>query len=189
MSRPIRWQAVSRSSSRRRACWVYWRTVRPCRATRYTRLLFRKKLPLYAKDTQISGVRSTRRLSRQQILEDPSTIFFMSLGPHVGAQSPCACPPSAIKGEACDVTHTHAILDSLSSYKLLSNTTHSGVGYYAPAARTTLNPCVFPSSSSSLQRSSKTPKPLLILGLRAGALRHPAGDFLSDNIDALHCLL
>jgi hypothetical protein len=23
-SRPIRWQAVSRSSSRRRACWVYW---------------------------------------------------------------------------------------------------------------------------------------------------------------------
>jgi hypothetical protein len=34
----------------------------------------------------------------------------MSLGPHVGAQSLCACPPSAIKGEACDVTHTHAIL-------------------------------------------------------------------------------
>jgi hypothetical protein len=45
-----------------------------------------------------------RRLSRQQILEDPSTIFFMSLGPHVGAQYLCACPPSAIKGEACDVT-------------------------------------------------------------------------------------
>jgi hypothetical protein len=28
--------------------------------------------------------------------------------------------------------------------------------------------------------TSKTPKPLLILGFRAGALRHPAGDFLSD---------
>jgi hypothetical protein len=27
--------------------------------------------------------------------------------------------------------------------KLTSNTTHSGVGYYAPVARTTLNPCVF----------------------------------------------
>jgi hypothetical protein len=67
-----------------------------------------------------------------------------------------------------------------SSYKLSSNTTHSGVGYYAPAARTTLNPCVFLSSSPSLQRSSKTPKPLLILGFRAGALRHPAEDFLSD---------
>jgi hypothetical protein len=43
---------------------------------------------------------------RQQILDDPSTIFFISLGPHVGAQSLCACPPSVMKGEACDVTHT-----------------------------------------------------------------------------------
>jgi hypothetical protein len=58
MSRPIRWQAVSRSSSRWRACWAYWWTVRPCRAARYTHLLFRKKLPLYAKDTQISSVRA-----------------------------------------------------------------------------------------------------------------------------------
>jgi hypothetical protein len=30
-----------------------------------------------------------------------------------------------------------------SSYKLSSNTSHSGVECYAPAARTTLNPCVF----------------------------------------------
>jgi hypothetical protein len=30
-----------------------------------------------------------------------------------------------------------------SSYKLTSNTSHSGVGCYAPAARTTLNPRVF----------------------------------------------
>jgi hypothetical protein len=69
-----------------------------------------------------------------------------------------------------------------SSYKLTGNTSHSGVGYYAPAARTTLNPCVFLSSSRSFQRSSKTPKPLLISGFRAGALRHPAGDLLSDNV-------
>jgi hypothetical protein len=33
---------------------------------------------------------------------------------------------------------------------------------------------------SSSKRSSKTPKPLLISGFRAGALRHPAGDLLSD---------
>jgi hypothetical protein len=52
------------------------------------------------------GCQDTRRLSRQQILDDPSTIFFISLGPHVGAQSLCACPPSVMKGEACDVTHT-----------------------------------------------------------------------------------
>jgi hypothetical protein len=109
----------------------------------------------------------------------------MSLDPHVGVQSLCACPPSAIKGEACDVTHTRNLRSHLrlsSSYKLTSNTSHSGVGYYAPAARTTLNPCVFLRSSRSFQRSSKTPKPLLISGFRAGALRHPAGDLLSDSI-------
>jgi hypothetical protein len=130
------------------------------------------------------GRQGTRRLSRQHTLEDPSTIFFMSLGPHVGAQSLCACPPSAIKGEACDVTHTRNLRSHhslASSYKLTGNTSHSGVGYYAPAARTTLNPCVFLCSSHSYQRSSKTPKPLLISGFRAGALRHPAGDLLSDN--------
>jgi hypothetical protein len=104
----------------------------------------------------------------------------MSLGPHVGAQCLYACPPLAIKGEACDVTHTRN-LRLASSYKLTSNTTHSGVVYYALAARTTLNPCVFLSSSRSFQRSSKTSKPLLILGFRAGALRHPAGDLLSDT--------
>jgi hypothetical protein len=31
------------------------------------------------------------------------------------------------------------------------------------------------------QLTSKTLRPLLILGFRAGALRHPAGDFLSDT--------
>jgi hypothetical protein len=73
----------------------------------------------------------------------------MSLGPHVGVQSFCACPPSAIKGEACEVTHTRN-LRLASSYKPSSNTSHSGVGCYAPAARTTLNPRVFLSTALSL---------------------------------------
>jgi hypothetical protein len=63
----------------------------------------------------------------------------------------------------------------------LSNTTHSGVGYYAPAARTTLNPRVLPCVDPPSLVASKTLKPLLILGFRAGALRHPTGDFLSDK--------
>jgi hypothetical protein len=105
----------------------------------------------------------------------------MYLGPHVGVQSLCACPSSAIKGEACDVTCIHNIRLA-SSYKLSSNTPHSGVGYYTPATRTTLNPCVFLCIPTSLQQSSETPKPLLISGLRADALRHPAGDLLSDRL-------
>ena len=75
-------------------------------------------------------------------------IYILSLGPHVGAQSLCACPPSAIKGEARDAiarTLRPSSRQTLSSsYKLPSNTSHSGVGYYAPAARTTLNPRVIP---------------------------------------------
>jgi hypothetical protein len=125
------------------------------------------------------GRQGARGWTRQQILKDPSTMFFMSLGPHVGAQTLCACPPSAIKGVACDVTHTRN-LRLASSYKPSSNTSHSGVGYYAPMARTTLNPRVFLATAPSLHRSSETPKPLLISGLRAGALRHPAEDLLSD---------
>jgi hypothetical protein len=34
----------------------------------------------------------------------------------------------------------------------------------------------------SFQLTSKTPRPLLVLGFRAGALRHPAGDFLFDSM-------
>jgi hypothetical protein len=51
-------------------------------------------------------------------------------------------PPLAIKGEACNVTTLRPNSDSqFSSFH--SNPTHSGVGCYAPAAQTTLNPRVF----------------------------------------------
>jgi hypothetical protein len=54
--------------------------------------------------------------------------------------------PSAIKGEARNVT-TQADLDPTQAHKFIQalklNTSHSGVGYYAPVAQTTLNPCVF----------------------------------------------
>jgi hypothetical protein len=60
--------------------------------------------------------------------------------------------------------------------KLRLSTTHSGVGYYAPVARTTLNSCVF-LCSSRVHLAGKTLRPLLILGFRAAAFRHPAGEF------------
>ena len=89
------------------------------------------------------GCQGARRSPQQHTFVAPSTIFVMSLGPHVGAQYLCACPPSAIKGEACGVTRQtiwgrHSQVHTSSQ----SNTSHNGVGYYAPAARTTLNPCV-----------------------------------------------
>jgi hypothetical protein len=59
---------------------------------------------------------------------------------------PLYVPPLVIKGEACNVTEEATLgrpnLDSqLSSFHI--NPTHTGVGYYAPAARTTLNSRVF----------------------------------------------
>jgi hypothetical protein len=53
-------------------------------------------------------------------------------------------------------SHTHKFIQAL---KL--NTSHSGVGYYAPAARTTLTPCVF-LCSSRFHLTGKTLRPLLI---------------------------
>jgi hypothetical protein len=74
-------------------------------------------------------------------------------GPTCRGPVPLCMPPSAIKGEACDVTHT-CNLRLASSYKLSSNTSHSGVGYYAPAARTTLNPCVFFPFTPTIKRNA-----------------------------------
>jgi hypothetical protein len=93
---------------------------------------------------------------------------------------PLCMPPFSYKREGMPrYTHTRN-LRLTSSYKPSSNTSHSGEGYYAPTARTTLNPRVFLCTAPSLHQSSETPKPLLISGLRAGALNHPAGDLLSD---------
>jgi hypothetical protein len=101
-------------------------------------------------------------------------------GPTCRGPVPLCMPPFSYKrgGMRC-YTHTRN-LRLASSYKPSDNTSHSGVGYYAPMARTTLNPRVFLCTAPSLHQSSETPKPLLISGLRAGALRHPAGDLLSD---------
>jgi hypothetical protein len=71
-------------------------------------------------------------------------------GPTCRGSVPLYMPPLAIKWEARDVIRqiqSRLTQTLTSSYKLSSNTSHSGVGCYAPAARTILNPCVFLCSS------------------------------------------
>jgi hypothetical protein len=131
-------------------------TVRPCCAVHCTHHLLYEKLPPARRGYKDLGCQGARRLLQQQILVATSAMF---LGPHVGAQYPCACPPLAINGEACNVTTQaqYLGLDSrLSSFH--SNPTHSGVGCYVPVARTTLNSCVFLCSFLHLA-TSKTLKP------------------------------
>jgi hypothetical protein len=86
--------------------------------------LLREASPAHQGCTDL-GCQGTRRLLQQQTFVAPSAIFFMSLGPHVGAQYLCACPSSAIKGEACDVTRqiqsyahsdTHKFIQALKQY-------------------------------------------------------------------------
>jgi hypothetical protein len=155
-------------------------TVRPCCAMHCTHPLCEKLPPARRGYTNL-GCQGARRSLQQQVLVATSAMF---LGPHVGAQYSCTCPPLAIRGEAYDFTTQAQSLDSGPSHprqlKLSSNITHSGVGYYAPADRTTLNSCVFLCSFLHLA-TSKTLRPLFILGFRAGALCHPPGDFLSDR--------
>jgi hypothetical protein len=75
-------------------------TVRPCCAVHCTHPLC-EKLPLHVETIRDLGCQGARRLPQQEISVATSAMF---LGPHVGAQHSCTCPPLAIKGEACDVT-------------------------------------------------------------------------------------
>jgi hypothetical protein len=133
-------------------------TVRPCCTVHCTHPLYEKLPPTRRGYTDL-GCQGARRSLQQQVLVATSAMF---LGPHVGAQYSCTCPSLAIKREACDVTTQAQILGLDPSHarqlKLSSNITHSGVGYYAPAARSTLNSCVFLCSFLHLA-TSRTLKP------------------------------
>ena len=110
-------------------------------------------------------------------------IHYVS-GPTYRGSVPLCMPPSAIKGEACGVTRqiqsyahsdAHKFIQALKQYiTLWSRVLRSG----GPNHSKSLCVLVFP---PSFQLTSKTLRPLFILGFRVGALRHPAGDFLSDT--------
>jgi hypothetical protein len=165
--------------------------VCPCRAAHSTHHPFYKKLPLHAEDTKISGVRAQEDCPSSKHLW-LQALYSLCPWAHLSGSSTFVHAPFSYKrggmrrytqAQSFGLTQTLT-----SSYKLSSNTSQSGVGYYAPAARTTLNPCVLLCFFPLFQLTSKMLRPLLILGFRAGALRHPAGDLLSDSeamVDAL----
>jgi hypothetical protein len=81
--------------------------MRALRAAHCTHHPFYKKLSLHAEDTQISGVRRKKIASAADISGSKCYILYVP-GPTCRGPVPLCMPPSAIKGEACDVTHTQS---------------------------------------------------------------------------------
>jgi hypothetical protein len=100
VSCPLRWQAASRPSCRRRAYPVHCQTVRPCCEVRYAHhhSYVASEASAVRRYYAGCGYPGARRLHWRAALVAPNITFIMSLGPHVGAQHPCTCPPLAIKG-------------------------------------------------------------------------------------------
>jgi hypothetical protein len=84
--------------------------------------------------------------------------------------------PLAIKGEACNVTTLKLPQQSNTQW---SRVLRSGGPNHSKSSRVHV-------LGDRLARQAKRLSPFLILGYRAGAFRHPAGNSLSDNQYSRH---
>jgi hypothetical protein len=121
VSRPIRWQAASRSSSRRRACWVCWQIVRPCQA--HPILVF-SSVGSFPCMPRIRRPRATGHKKIASTTDIRGSKLYIRYVPGPTCRGPVllCMPPSAIKEEAYDFTE-EALRPSfretlISSYKL-----------------------------------------------------------------------
>jgi hypothetical protein len=131
---------------------------------------FYKKLPLHAEDTQDLGRQDTRGLPRQQIFIVPSVIPWA----HMSGLSAFVHAPFSYKRGGMRRYKTDPSSDSQYITQWSRVLRPGGPNHSKP-------PCALVCSSTNLV-TSKTLRPLLILGIRVGAIRHPAGEILpSDN--------
>jgi hypothetical protein len=95
VSRPIRWQAASRSSSRQRACWVCWRTVRPCQAAHCV-IPSTRSFPCTPK---IHRSRTTghKRIAPAANIYSPKCYILYVPGPTCRGSVPLCMPPFSYK--------------------------------------------------------------------------------------------
>jgi hypothetical protein len=97
---PLRWQAATMPSCRRRACLFRWQAVHP-----YCGIRCAHHHSYVAREASAArqcyadhGYQGARRLHWRPALVAPSITSVMFLGPHVGAQHPCTCPLSYKRG-------------------------------------------------------------------------------------------
>jgi hypothetical protein len=138
---PIRWQAASRSSSRRRACWVCWQTVCLCQAAHCV-IPSTRSFPCTLK-IHISRTTGHEGIASVANIYSPKCYILYVPGPTCQGLVPLCMPPFSYKrGGMRRYKEIQAQIQA-EIQAPTHNTLHSGVGCYAPAARTTLNPRVF----------------------------------------------
>ena len=134
-------------------------------------------------DMMDEGLREQARESKREIsfacdaiMYEQYVILYCNVGPTCRGPNSCVRTPLRYKREALAVHRTDP--DRLK----LSQPSHSrgkaiqhtvDVGYYAPAARTTLNPAVFIVFLSEIDLRLANPR-VHTLWARAGAFHHPA---------------
>jgi hypothetical protein len=177
VSRPIRWQAASRSSSRRRACWVCRRTVCPCQAALCV-IPSTRSFPCTPK------IHRSRMTGHKGIA--PTTNIYSSKcyilyvpGPTCRGSVPLCMPPFSYKRGGMRRYKIDPISGSDSQYI----TQWSRM--LRPGGPNHSKPSCAPVCSSTNLVTSKTLRPLLILGIRAGAICHPAGEIYPLTFGAL----
>jgi hypothetical protein len=135
------------------------------RAAAYTVFIMARALPR-EQPQDINTIWTTDIMALGDLLDDIGIGYFymyslrFTPGPACRGLAPLYVPPLSYKGEGtrrCKVDPIEAQAH-LDSQALKRNTSHSGVGYYAPVARTTLNPCVF-LCSSRFHIAGKTLRP------------------------------
>jgi hypothetical protein len=145
---PLHWQAVTRPSRRRRACPFHWQTERSCYRVHcaHHHSYVAREASAACQCYTDRGYQGHKEIALATSITGSKYYIRYVPGPHVGAQHSCTCFPLAIKGRHTTLqAQTH--LGPAQAHKFIQalklNTSHTGVGCYTPAARTTLNPCVF----------------------------------------------
>jgi hypothetical protein len=186
MSRPIRWQTASRSSSKRRACWVCWRTVRPCQAGHCV-IPSTRSLP-YTPKIHRSRTTGDKRIASVANIYSPKCYILYVPGPTCRGSVPlCMSPFSYKRGgmrryETQTQSQTRWLIQAYKQYiSQWSRVLRSGGPNHSKPSRALM--CW----STSLV-ASKTLRPLLSLGFRAGTIRHPTGEISSPTDYILHLL-
>jgi hypothetical protein len=176
VSRPTRWQAVSRSSSRRRACWVCWRTVRPCQAAHCV-IPSTRSFPARRR-TRRSPASGHGKIAPAVNIRSLKCYIYIHFVPEPTCRGPdpLCMPPFSYKRGGMRRYNTDPSSDSQYITQWSRVLRPGGPNHSKPS-------CALMCSSTSLV-ASKTLRPLLSLGFRAGAIRHLAREISSPTFGA-----